>query len=187
MRWLHARAYPCPKLLLGPTPIGEGLATVEEYYEPGEHGDAFQAEYRKIIATGLAELIDLLHWCEADVSCFRHFQRGAALYPQPHGKIFNFETTATGAERIDDFARRARQRESHDGVPVLGRTDWRVEHLLFQEGRIVATYDWDSLAFRPETELIGGSAHGFPADWSLPGVRRIPTGDDIRAYIADYE
>jgi hypothetical protein len=70
---------------------------------------------------------------------------------------------------------------------VLGHADWRVEHLRFQAGQIVATYDWDSLAFRPETELVGGSAHGFTADWSLPDVRRIPTGNDIRAYITDYE
>ena len=51
----------------------------------------------------------------------------------------------------------------------------------------MATYDWDSLAFRTETELVGGSAHGFTADWTREGVRRIPTADDIRAYIADYE
>ena len=44
-----------------------------------------------------------------------------------------------------------------------------------------------SLAFRPETELVGISAHGFTADWTLEGFRRIPTADDIRAYVADYE
>jgi hypothetical protein len=54
-------------------------------------------------------------------------------------------------------------------------------------GRIVATYDWDSLAFWTETELVGISVHGFTADWSLEGVRRIPTADDIRAYVSDYE
>jgi hypothetical protein len=70
---------------------------------------------------------------------------------------------------------------------VLGHADWRVEHLRFEDGRIVATYDWDSLAFRPETELVGASAHGFTADWTREGVRRIPTAEDIRAYIGDYE
>jgi hypothetical protein len=34
---------------------------------------------------------------------------------------------------------------------------------------------------------VGASAHGFTADWSLEGVRRIPTADDIRAYVAHYE
>jgi hypothetical protein len=54
------------------------------------------------------------------------------------------------------------------------------------EEKIVATYDWDSLSFQPETELIGLSAHGFTADWTLEGVRRISTADDIRADVADY-
>ena len=62
-----------------------------------------------------------------------------------------------------------------------------LEHLRFQAGKIAAAYDWDSLSFRPETDLVGISAHGFTADWSIPNVRRIPAGDDIRAYIADYE
>jgi len=44
-----------------------------------------------------------------------------------------------------------------------------------------------TLGFCPETELVGISAHGFTADWTLEGFRRIPTADDIRAYVADYE
>lgn len=44
---------------------------------------------------------------------------------------------------------------------------------------------WTS--FLPETKLVGMSAHGFTADWSLPNVRRIPSGADLRAYIDDYE
>jgi aminoglycoside phosphotransferase (APT) family kinase protein len=70
----------------------------------------------------------------------------------------------SAAEWIDAFAQRARAAEAHEGKPVLAHADWRVEHLRFQDGRIVATYDWDSLAFRPETELVGISAHGFTAD-----------------------
>src|SRR5262245_24416350 len=91
MRWLHARAYPCPAVLLDPTPIGEGLATVEDYFAPGTYGDAFVPACRKTIARGFVELITLLRAYDGEVSSLRHFQRGAALYPQPHGKIFNFE------------------------------------------------------------------------------------------------
>ena len=187
MRWLRAQDYPCPSVLLGPTPIGKGLATVEEYFAPGDYGDAFVPACRRAIARGFAELIALLRTYDGTVSSLQHFQRGSALYPQPHGKIFNFEATATGAEWIDEFARRARDTETHDGARALGHADWKIEHLRFQDGRIVATYDWDSLAFRTETELVGGSAPGFTADWTREGVRRIPSAEDIRAYIADYE
>jgi len=69
--------------------------------------------------------------------------------------LFDFEKTAGGAEWIDAFARRARQAEAHDGLPSLGHADWRVEHLRFDKPKIVATYDWDSLALRTETELVG--------------------------------
>jgi hypothetical protein len=101
--------------------------------------------------------------------------------------LFDFEKTAGGAEWIDSFARRARQAEAHDGPSWLGHADWRVEHLRFENRKIIATYDWDSLALRNETELAGLSAHGFTADWSLERVQRIPTADDIHAYVADYE
>jgi hypothetical protein len=187
MTWLSERNYPCPKLLLGPAPLARGLATVEEFLDCGQRGNGFEPECRKTIASGLAELIELLWSFKDEVSCLKHFQRGASLYPQPHSKLFDFEKTAKGAQWIDAFAERARQAEAHQGTPVLGHADWRVEHLRFEHGQIVATYDWDSLALRPETELVGVSACGFTADWSREGVRRIPTADDIRAYVADYE
>jgi hypothetical protein len=187
MTWLASQSYPCPTPTLGPVPLGKGLATVEEFLERGEYGNGFDAECRNQIASGFAELIERLRTFPGDVSCLKHFRRGAGLYPQPHSKIFDFEKTAGGAEWIDDFARRARQAELHEGPLMLGHADWRVEHLRFEDGKIVATYDWDSLAFRPETELVGLSAHGFTADWTLEGVRRIPSADDICSYVADYE
>jgi hypothetical protein len=187
MSWLCDRGYPCSKILLGPTPLARGLATVEELLDRGQHGNGFEPKCRKTIASGLAELIELLRSFKGAVSSLKYFGPGNFLYPQPHSKLFDFKKTASGAEWIDDFARRARQSEAHVGTPVLGHADWRVEHLRFDDGNIVATYDWDSLAFRPETELVGLSAHGFTADWALEGVRRIPTADDIRAFVTDYE
>lgn len=187
MRWLADRDYPCPKPILGPTPLARGLATAEAFLVRGGQGNGFDPKCRKIIASGFAELIQLLRSFEGGVSCLKHFQRSASLYAQPHSKLFDFEKTAKGAEWIDAFAERARRAEAHQGKPVIGHADWRVKHLRFEEGRIVATYDWDSLAFSAETELVGISAHGFTADWTLEGVRRIPAADDIRAYVADYE
>jgi Phosphotransferase enzyme family len=187
MNWLADTGYPCPKPVLGPTPLSRGYATVEEFLEVGQRGDGFAPECRRAIASGLAHLIERLRSFDGEVSCLKHFRRSESLYAQPHSKLFDFEKTAKGAEWIDAFAERARQAEAHGDKPVLGHADWRVEHLRFQAGRIVAVYDWDSLAFRPETELVGMSAGAFTADWTLQGVRRIPTADDIRAYVADYE
>lgn len=145
MSWLADRGYPCPRILLGPTPLARGLATVEEFLDRGSRGDGFEPAYRKIIASGLSELIELLRSFSGNVSRLKPLQPGDSLFPQPHSKLFDFEKTAVGAEWIDDFARRARQLEAHDGPPVLGHADWRVEHLQFDDGKMVATYDWDSL------------------------------------------
>ncbi len=187
MNWLADRNFPSPKVILGPTPLAKGLATVEELIDRGQRGNGFDPQCRKLIAQGLADLIERLRSFKGDVSRLKHFQHGDVLYPQPHSKLFDFEKTASGAEWIDDIARRARQAQPEEGPPVLGHADWRVEHLRFDQGRIVATYDWDSLAFWPEAKLAGASAYGFTADWTIEGVRRIPTADDIRAYVTDYE
>jgi hypothetical protein len=175
MKWLATRGYPCPKPILGPTPIAKGLATVDEFLDRGQRGNGFDPKCRRVIASGLANLIERLQSFDDEVWSLKHFQRSKSLYPQPHSKLFDFEKTAEGAEWIDTFARRARRAEAHGDNLVLGHGDWRVEHLGFQEGKIVATYDWDSLAFCSETELVGVSAHGFTADWALEDVRRIPT------------
>ena len=71
--------------------------------------------------------------------------------------------------------------------PVLGHCDWRVEHLRFSGERLVASYDWDSLATRAETCVVGVNAHGHTADWSQAQTRRVPTPEGIPGFIADYE
>jgi hypothetical protein len=138
MTWLADLRYPCPKPVLGPTPIARSLGTVEEFLDRGQQGNAFEPECRRAIASSLAELIILLRSFKGDVTCLRHLKRGDSLYPRPHSKLFDFDRTAKGAEWIDVFARRARQAEAHKSKPVLGHADWRVEHLRFEDGRIVA-------------------------------------------------
>ncbi len=189
MRWLHARGYPCPKVIVGPNSLRQGSATVEEFLDRGVRRDAFDPECRALIARGLAEHIRTLRAFNGEVDLLKSCRETSSLYPKPHGKLFDFEKTAASAEWIDDFARRARQNLLHqeEDTLVLAHCDWRSEHLRFQDGKIVATYDWDSLALRTEAEIVGISAHGFTADWSLSDARRIPTGDDIRSYISEYE
>lgn len=187
MHWLADSGFPCPRPLLAPTPLGRGLATVEGMMEQGEYGDGLDPSCRQMIAKGLAQVFSLLQDAPGD---HRHLVRrdlGNDLYPRPHNRLFDFEATAAGAAWIDDFACRARAADTLQAGPVLGHSDWRVEHLLFAGGRIVAAFDWDSVALRREVEIVAVAAYGFPMDWSGKGVHRYPTGDDIRAFIADYE
>ena len=51
----------------------------------------------------------------------------------------------------------------------------------------MAAFDWDSLILRREVEMAATAAQGFPMDWSEKGIRRYPTDDEIRAFVADVE
>jgi len=185
--WLHKRGYPCAPPIAGPAPLGAGLATVEGFLEGGHRVDGLDPKYRKAMAVGLSELVETLRSMDVDTSCLRPFFGGKTLYPQPHSKLFDFEKTAAGAEWIDAFAARARALEEHTGLPVLGHGDWRVEHVLFDGDEIVATYDWDSLAWMPEAKLVANAAYSFSADWTDEDRPNLPRAADMRAFIADYE
>lgn len=187
--WLFSHGYPCPEPMLGPHPLGRGNATVEMYAEPGSPTDGFDPVTRKSLAAGLAQLLNILRSLPADIDVARLSPafRGKVLFPQPHSKLFDFERTASGAEWIDEYARRARLLDTYTVPPILGHTDWRAEHVRFKDGAITAVFDWDSLGMRRETELVGIAAHAFTADWSRPMDRVIPNADEIRAFVDDYE
>ncbi len=188
LAFLHERGFPSPAPVLGPTPLGKGLATVQEYLDTGEKGDGFDPDCRRVIARGLRELIDLLMPLRDQLSGLRaFFQPRDRLYPQPHSRLFDFERSARSAGWIDEIARRARAGSIHTGPPVFGHADWRIEHLRFEHGRISASYDWESLQPMPETQLVGVTAAAFTTDWSTGAGGKVPTVEDVRAFVCDYE
>ena len=110
------------------------------------------------------------------------------LWPEPHDRRFDFAGTAAGAEWIDELAAQARLRLGADcGEIVVAHSDWRAEHVRFEGEEIVAAYDWQSLAVGREPALVGAAAHAFTADWAIPQARRLPTLDEFRAFVGDYE
>lgn len=183
---LFEHGYPCPEPLLGPVPLGRGLATVEAYMDRGYARDAHEPHVRDLIALGLHEQLALLSPLAATVRV-RHFEIPAdRLFPRPHGKLFNPSEPDTGWVR--ELARRARTiAESVTSPIVLGHCDFRVEHIRFEGDAIVATYDWDSVAVRPELQIVGTNAHGHTADWSQEAIRRVPTYEGMLGFLAAYD
>jgi hypothetical protein len=183
-------------LRLAPRPIGEplplayGLATVEEYEARGIAADPHDPAIRRAIAEAFHEVLAVL---EPFVPASRlppHLLTSAPreqLWPQPHSRLFDFESTAPGAEDIDALAADARAAMEPAGRTVLAHGDWRAEHLRFQRGRVALAYDWQSVCRCEEPALVGATAHAFCADWSLDGHRQAPTIDEARALIEDYE
>ena len=70
---------------------------------------------------------------------------------------------------------------------VVGHADWRVEHLRFEDGRLTAVYDWDSVIIEREPVLVGAAAHGFTANFAAEEPsRQRPTLVESLAFVADY-
>jgi aminoglycoside phosphotransferase (APT) family kinase protein len=188
LEYLHARGFPCPEPLLRATPLGVGLATVQEYLEVGERGDGFDPAIRRAIAEGLVELMERLAPLGVLPGLRAFYRQSDRLYPTPHSKLFDFEATAEGAKWIDDLARRGKESSPHAGPAVLTHGDWRCEHLRFRDGRVSATYDWEALMPLPETEVVGVTAASFTTDWSSYGEGGlVPTVPAVRAFVDDYE
>jgi hypothetical protein len=53
-RTLHTAGFPCPQPLVGPSPLGAGLATIETYLPPADPAP------RSVLARGLVEHMQLL-------------------------------------------------------------------------------------------------------------------------------
>jgi hypothetical protein len=188
---LISQGFPCSRPMLGPTAAGAGVAVVEELLERGSRACAHEAPIRAAMAGGLARIVECCRDFTAlpglGPSLFASPAAGA-LWPRPHDRRFDFEGTADGAAWIDELAARARERLAAGcGELVVGHCDWRAEHVRFEGEELVATYDWQSLAVVREPELVGAAAHAFTADWRTQQARRLPTLDEARAFVADYE
>jgi hypothetical protein len=188
---LANHGFPCPKPIIGPTPLARGYAIVEELVDDGIYMDAHNPAIRRTMAEALFWLVDLTRdlrnlpglW----PGMLSRFLPGR-LWPTPHSKIFDFEATAQGSEWIDRLARKARQSllSSSAGEAVIGHTDWSVKHFRFVDGMVRVIYDWDSLALEKEPVIVGDAARGFTMTWHLV-VQLAPTLDELWAFVDEYE
>lgn len=183
---LAERGLPVPCPLAAPAPLGRGVATFASFL-PGEAGPWSRAT----VAAGLHRLVVAARDLDADVGePLLHRRPGAPLWPEPHDLRFDFAATVAGAEWIDDLGRLARDRLAAAwdlGPAVVGHFDWRVENLGFEDGRIVAIYDWDSLARAPEAVIAGAAAGTYRIDWRLREPDPLPSVDEMAGFVADYE
>ncbi|MEM9190472.1 MAG: phosphotransferase [Myxococcota bacterium] len=190
MATLSQAGFPCPAPCLAPTTLAHGTATVEAYVTQGETRDAHCLEVREEIASRLAELVTIASRGDIDRASLGGAWFGSLpsdkLWPRPHSQLFDFEATASGAEWIDAWARRARG-IGGAGDRVVGHFDWRAEHFRFVDDRIVVAYDWDSLHFESEAVMVGAAAHAFTANWEDEGVFPAPSVEEIQAFIAAYQ
>ncbi|MEM9037535.1 MAG: hypothetical protein AAGD18_23285 [Actinomycetota bacterium] len=185
---LHRRGIPAPMPLAEPRRCGNGVLTVEESI-PGQRRSGHDPVVRGAMATGLAAFIAAGTGIEPPAALEPGLGPPAdgSLWGEPHDLRFDFAATSAGAEWIDELATEARTVLARSELPdVNAHLDWRVENVAFAGDRIVAIYDWDSVATVPEVVAVGDSAATFSTDWSV-GWSGLPSVDEMRAFVADYE
>jgi hypothetical protein len=186
------RGMPCATPLRGPAPIVPGrpnLAVVESFLpDPGLRPYSSRAE-RRVSAAGLARQIAVCRELATPAALADHPLRRPTdgLYPEPHSPLFDFAGTAEGAGWIDALATRAVEvRDADDRPPVVAHSDWAARNVRLDDRRLLAVYDWDSVALVPESTALGQAA----ATWSVtadPGGTEFPSVADIGGFIGDYE
>jgi hypothetical protein len=63
---------------------------------------------------------------------------------------------------IQDTSRRVRAKLSECRLPpVLGHADWEAQNLRWLQGKPLVVHDWDSLAWLPESVLVGSASGAF--------------------------
>jgi len=189
---LAVQGYPAPKPVLDPQPFGVGVATVESRLPEPPPAPPSDAATRRALAEALAAFVrfgaPLARHAElAGRGPLRPHAAGS-VFPPPPGSPFDFAATAAGAEWIEEVGARARTLldAAPRTAPVVGHFDWRSENIPVAGGRVVAVFDWDSVGAATEAIVVGSATHHFTLDWRSPNPH-VPTLDEVRAFVADYE
>jgi hypothetical protein len=183
---------PSPMPLVAPAPVFEGadtFAVVESLVpDPGMRALDSDAALR-VSAAGLALQISCCRALERSDALMDHpMQKSpAGLYGEPHSPVFDFESSSAGAEWIDDVARRAAGLRDGAGTRrVASHTDWSARNVRYDEKRLLAVYDWDSMALVEESTAVGQAAMTWRVT-AEPGGTEFPPSDEVFRYIAAYE
>ena len=186
---LAEAGFPAPQPLIGPTPLANGVAVAEMLLDRGAWEDAHRPEIRKLVAGGLCRQIELSRELVGLPGIESSTARMRQLRQTPHDLRFDFLATSEGAEWIDRLAAEAQRRldEEGEGQSAIGHNDWRVEHLRFAGGELVAAWDWDSLGSGLEPAFAGSSAHCYTADFRVDDLDVVPTLQEALGFLDDYE
>lgn len=164
-RRLARAGYPCPEPLDGPATTDGLTAVIETLRANGQPGNGHEPGTRRAMARSLFEQLELLRGTPPDglVGGAPAWTRyGHGPWPEPHDPIFDFSATPPAFTWLDELARQAADVLGRAGPPdLVGHADWTCGNLRFANGRVNASYDWDSLAAAPEPVLVGLAAASF--------------------------
>jgi hypothetical protein len=185
---LFAVGFPCPQPVAGPSQIGAQIVTAELFV-----GRAAPIAPTAQTLPRLAELLcRLVRMAPSPRSCgslsppppwagWDHCEPG--IWPVPDDIDCNLNLLS-GPAWIDEIGRRARACLRAADLPaVIGHLDWEAHNLAWQDGKLAAVLDWDSVAARPEAAIAGAAAAVFA---SLGRVVAASVGQSEQ-FLAAYE
>ena len=168
-RRLWERGYPCPQPLAGPAPLGDLAATAESYQPAGDplpRNPDSPRRFAEALAALVAAAPDPTTLPSLDPAPpwvgWNHDQPGTWPLPDNLDADLN---AVDGPAWIDDAAQHVRALLLASALPlVVGHADWESQNLRWQNERLVAVHDWDSVVVLPEAAIAGAAAAVFPAD-----------------------
>ncbi len=188
-RRLASAGFACPMPEIAPVRFEQVFVTVEQLlFDPGMR--VLAPEEMSASAAALAEAAGILREVDPTPWAGLHTFHAApgALYPEPHSPLFDFTLQRDDEEvvRVDELAAAAiAARDRGDAPLALFHCDWSARNIRLRDGRLIASYDWDSLDACRESAAVGNAAAtwrstGEPDDPPAPGP------DEIDAYLDAY-
>ncbi|MGW6444355.1 phosphotransferase [Lentzea sp. NPDC055074] len=185
--FLASRGFPCPRPLTSVV-VSDGVAVHAEEPLPGGEmllgtSPSVVRRYAEVFARLMALLADVSvppplpspRWARWD-----HGDPG--LWPAID--FLDARDQSVVPSFVLDVAARVRARLLATSLPcVLGHADFEAQNLTWQDGEVLAVHDWDSLAWQPESALVGAAAGAF-ANFSPPSL--VPV-ESSAAFIETYQ
>jgi Ser/Thr protein kinase RdoA (MazF antagonist) len=187
-RRLVAAGIACPQPEVAPLRFEGIVASVDRLLaDPGMR--ILDPGEMSVSARGLATVALTLRHEDAKPWVGFHLmdRRPGSLYPVPHNPLFDFDLDADAAVWIDELASAALAAQAvDDSDPQLIHADWSARNIRIVDHKLVACYDWDSLAACTESMAVGFAA----ATWRSNGESEEDPPDpglaEIDAYLDAY-
>jgi Phosphotransferase enzyme family len=176
--------FPAPRQLV-PLTLADGVWGAFYELVPGNVLDAHVSDVRQTLAKLLAEFTSVAVQIDPSSLPVTPTRRDA-LWGTPHR--VGIDLTIPGGEWIDARAREAQRLIRATQLPLIAaHMDWGAKNaLFFDEHRVSAILDWDSLMAASEAEMVGRAAAQFTAQWPSIGSLT-PSRDEASAFVREYE
>jgi hypothetical protein len=184
---LLREGFPLPSLRSDLLKLSPFLSGVLMDYVEGEEADGHQPHVRQELARHLAWFAEISNSKQLPPVKNPFQTPGDDLWPTPHKPGIDLTLRIHGSAGLTKRASRAMVIMRGSKLPkICAHVDWGVKNARFREGKLIAVFDWDSLATMAEAGMVGQAAATFCAHWEID-TKITPAPDEARQFIAEYE